>query len=119
MKEMVRILRVEMDELKMDDEEKEYWDGVKDGEAEDEGSGDQVEQDRLADYYVGDGVGDDNGNGVDDGGCGGALTAAMISSDVIRGGDGDGGAKNNAEDGVEGDDEIDLLDLDVVNYCVK
>ena len=39
MKEMVRILRVEMDELKMDDEEKEYWDGVNDGDDEkDEGT---------------------------------------------------------------------------------
>ena len=32
-----------MDNSKMDDEEKEYWDGVKDGENEDEGTEDRVD----------------------------------------------------------------------------
>jgi len=46
-------------------EEKEYWDGVKDGEEEeDEDAGDWVIQNRLIDWCVGDGVGD--------GGCGGS-----------------------------------------------
>ena len=44
---MVRILRVEVNASKMDEEEKEYWDEAKDGEdedEEDEGAGDQVDQ---------------------------------------------------------------------------
>ena len=49
----MRILRAEADKLKMDEEEKEYWDGVKDGEyEEDEGAGYRVDQDRLADFCV-------------------------------------------------------------------
>ena len=87
-KEMVRILRAEVDESKMDAEEEEYWDRVKDGEdEEDEGTGDRVDQDRLTNCCVGDGVGD--------GGCGsgGTLPAAMIDGDDIRGDD--GGAENH------------------------
>ena len=61
--EMVKIPHVEVNELKMNEEKKEYWDWVKDGEDEkDEATGDQVDQDPLADCCVGDGVGD--------GGCG-------------------------------------------------
>ena len=32
---------------------------------------------------------------------------------------GDGGTDNNMEDYVEGDDEVDLIDLDVVDCCIK
>ena len=32
---------------------------------------------------------------------------------------GESGAENDAEDGVEGDNEVDLLGLDVVDCCVK
>ena len=62
---------------------------------------------------------DVNGNGLNDGGCesGGTLPAAMIAVDQICGGD--SGVENYVEDGVEGDGEVDLLDLDVVDCCVK
>ena len=119
MKDMVRILCVEVDKSKMYEEEKESWGGLKDGEDEDEDVGDRVDQHRLASCFVGDGLCDGNGDGLDDGGCGsgGTLTVVTINVDVIRGGE--GGAKNYVEDGVEGDNEVDLLDLDAVIFCVK
>ena len=44
-KEMVRILRVKVDEPKMEEKEKEYWDGVTDREEEeDDNAGDWVTQ---------------------------------------------------------------------------
>ena len=46
----------------------------------------------------------------------------MISTEIIFGNDirdGNGGAENGVEDGVEGDNVVDLLDLDVVDCCVK
>ena len=43
---------------------------MKDDEDKDEGTGDRVDQDQLADCCVGDGVGDVNGDGVGDGGRG-------------------------------------------------
>ena len=116
MKEMVRILCVEVDKSKMYEEEKESWGGLKDGEDEDEDVGDRVDQHRLASCFVGDGLCDGNGDGLDDGGCGsgGTLTAAMITSDEIRGVN--CGAENYVENGVEVDNEVDLLDLDVVIF---
>ena len=108
---MVIILRAEVDKLKMHAKEKEYLDGFKDGEdEEDEDTGDWAGQDCLAECCVGDRVGD--------GGCGsdGAPPAAMIDGGEIRGGK--GGANNDMKDGVKGNDDVDLLNLDVMNWCV-
>ena len=47
----------------------------------------------------------------------GTLTSVTITRDEIRGGH--GSVKNHVKDGVEGYNEVYLLDLDVINYCVK
>ena len=47
----------------------------------------------------------------------GTLTAVTITGDEIHGGH--GGVENHVKDGVEGYDEVDLLELHVINYCVN
>ena len=45
------------------------------------------------------------------------LSTAMNSDNEIRGGN--GGTENDAEDGVEEENEVELLDLEVMDCCVK
>ena len=52
----------------------------------------------------------------------GAVPAGMIPTEIIADDEicGDnGGVKNDVEDGGEGDDVVEFIDLDVVDCCVK